>query len=224
MPFSGTDIFPIGAYQLSINQSRLGVSGTDYQPLFLYQTSTYTTALALPAAVAGSSVPTSLDGGGVYLRPYYFAPYQQGLTALGRGKGMTLYIGGTGADNSTINFQVIAWQKVMAAKVLDNNKTADLQGAITEYRPMLLWRGQATLSAVTGVSGGLGTSTRIADTITETTAVAGAGWTSVLRSPADDATPASITLYGSTQQFDGFTIDTDLGTATAAAPLVQFIL
>lgn len=207
---------------MSVNQSRLGVSGTDYQPLFLYQTSTYTTALALPSATI--TEPTSLDTTGVYLRPYYFAPYQQGLTALGRAKGLTLYIGGTGADNSTINFQVVAWQKIMAVKTLDNNKTANLQGAVTEYRPMLLWRGVATLSAVTGVSGGLGTSVRIADTITESVAVAGAGWTSVIRSPADDATPASVTLYGSTQQFDGFTIDTDLGTATAAAPLVQFVL
>lgn len=210
---------------VALDGSKYGIAGVDYQPLWQYYSanSTYTTALALPAST--TSEPTSLDGTGPYIQPYVYTPMLGRLMPIGRGRGFTIYVIGAGADDSTITkFQLIGWHKIVNGISDGNARTADLQGAVVEYQPTLIWSGAATLSTATGTTGGLGTSVRFADTITETDAIPStlAGWSKGLVSPTGNVA-AYVSLYSTVQHFDGYTLDADRGTATSTNFLIQTI-
>lgn len=182
--------------------------------------SVYTTALSgPPSAVRGHSnvTPKNLHfatAGGGYWQPE-IAKGGMGKNAIVRARGIHIQPVGTDAANETINFRIVGWRKFVG-------HTTDV---IHEYRATVVWVGQATLGTNAGIAnGGYGTSLLFADTITETTAIptglSGLSNFSVnIYSPADN-TDAFVTIEDVSHIFDGFTFDTDLGTAASANLLI----
>lgn len=138
-------------------------------------------------------------------------------TAEGGARGFSFMVSGTGADDSTIAVRVVAWKRAQVTASNADTRTA----SVYEYIPIILWAGTATLSTLTGIADGFGTSERFADTQSETTALPTAydaltGLTATIHSPGSNASEATVFIEDASHVFDGFTFETDVGTATDA--------
>ena len=141
-------------------------------------------------------------------------------------RGLSLMVGGTGSDDQTINFRIIAWTKVIVTE--HRTEHGVQQTPVFEYIPKIFWAGTATLSTLTGIADGFGTSQRFADTITESTALSTSddaltGCTVNIHSPTGNASEAKVRIEDVSHDYDGFTFETDVGTATDAQVYYSFI-
>lgn len=111
---------------------------------------------------------------------------------------------GTGDENSTFDFKVVGWSKVV---------TADGLGTPSIYKPTTIFRATATLSTSVGVAGASQTNLeRDADTIVAGSPVLPTSMYFIY-SPADN-TPGFVVL--NVLDFETIAVYFDLGTATGA--------
>lgn len=126
--------------------------------------------------------------------------------------------GSVNAEGKTFGFQIVAWRKATQPTSPYN---------LVEYRPLVLWRGTATLGGANnlGASGGYGTTLRLAKTIVETSgygippALAGLpGLTALLFNYSTNTFgDACVIIPDLSHLFDGVTLSFVVGTGGDAA-------
>lgn len=164
---------------------------------YLSTNSTSTTALAKPSSVIA--------------KPSNYIQLDQHAGA----RGLAVMPVGVGADDTNFHFAVVGWKKVEVTESSGSTK------GVYEYRGEIIWAGLATMSTLTGVSGGLGTSTRYADTLAAVTAIDTnldllSGLTAIIYSPGSNGGEATLFIEDVTHVWDGITFLFDIDAGGAA--------